>query len=472
MGDFFKNLVIPRYNNNYFPFLLRKRFLAIVTILILGFNIATGGGQLGTFAGDVNAATLIALTNQERVAAGLNQLTADSRLTAAAQAKAENMFQLQYWAHYGPNGETPWQFIIAAGYNYILAGENLAKGFNSSEAVHSAWMASQTHRENILKVGYQDIGIAVVSGNLLGSDVLLVVQMFGSTSQAPAPMPPPVEPPAEPPVNQPSVPTSKPSEKPVVEITTPTEGDRLSNDEFMMEGRTNKGSDSVIVNDGEEEGIGTVGEDGIWDYRPEGNWKEGWHAVTVWNEGKTVSSSVNFEIDTTAPVIDESSVALSRNLEDRTVTIKAKVDETALNLFLVTGEKSMTFEKKKDGSYEITVPDSEILGVSDLKLVSTDDLGNSSELAVASKFGFESAAGVREEVPSFKDKHLSLSDGEIARLVTRGAVVAIAILLIVDAAYLYRLNIIHTRGKSLFPMAIWIILMGIGLAIGRGGSVL
>jgi hypothetical protein len=55
-------------------------------------------------------------------------------------------------------------------------------------------MASPTHRENIMKSQYHDIGFAIVNGVLDGEETTLVVQMFGTTSakfaQAPSPSKP------------------------------------------------------------------------------------------------------------------------------------------------------------------------------------------------------------------------------------------------------------------------------------------
>ncbi|MEK7165889.1 MAG: hypothetical protein AAB874_03745, partial [Patescibacteria group bacterium] len=42
-----------------------------------------------------------------------------------------------------------------------------------------AWVNSPTHRENLLRGDYQDIGFAVVNGVLNGEETTLVVQMFG-----------------------------------------------------------------------------------------------------------------------------------------------------------------------------------------------------------------------------------------------------------------------------------------------------
>ena len=479
MGDFFKNLIIPRYQNNYFPRLLRKRFLTVVTIGILSFNIATGGGQLGAFAGEISSTRLIELTNQERAAAGLSQLRADSRLTTAATAKANNMLQLQYWAHYGPNGETPWQFILAAGYNYVYAGENLAKGFSSSEAVHSAWMASQTHRENIMKSNYQDIGIAVVQGNLQDTEVVLVVQMFGALSQTPPAAPPqPAAPPSIPDENggnnQPTVqqPEPTPAEEPFVSVTYPTNGSRMAESEFNLVGETNVGETTVVVEDGESEGEGTVGEDGIWDYRPENGWTDGAHDVTVWNQGRSVSSSVSFGVDTTAPVIDDKSLSVESIADKGMLTLSVNVDETAQDVLFVGGGYSVSLERKEAGVFVLSVNEADIGDADSMKLIATDDLGNTSEVDITQDIKGVLSVRSNADSPSFLSGIGNLGSADISRLVTRGVVVVIALLLIIDAVYLYRLNIIHTRGKTLFPMAVWIILMGIGLAVGRGGNIL
>jgi hypothetical protein len=94
------------------------------------------------------------------------------------------MFAKNYWAHNSPTGTTPWDFITASGYKYVVAGENLAKNFSTSQAVVNAWMASPTHKDNIVKPSYKEIGFAVVNGTLNGEETTLVVQMFGSSTES------------------------------------------------------------------------------------------------------------------------------------------------------------------------------------------------------------------------------------------------------------------------------------------------
>ena len=143
------------------------------------------------YATDIHVEQLLVSTNARRQTQGLSLLTLNAKLSAAAAKKATDMFEKNYWAHNSPTGTTPWDFILGSGYRYTVAGENLAKNFTNSGGVVDAWMASPTHRDNILKPGYREIGFAVVNGVLNGEETTLVVQFFGASGEplALAPIP-------------------------------------------------------------------------------------------------------------------------------------------------------------------------------------------------------------------------------------------------------------------------------------------
>ena len=142
-------------------------------------------GQV-TFSSD----QIIALTNNKRSQNGLGALSTNSQLSQAASEKSGDMYAADYWAHNSPQGKTPWNFISAAGYRYLYAGENLARDFSDAQSVVEAWMASPSHRSNLLDNNFKEIGVAVASGDLQGREVVLVVQMFGTPiSQIPPSQP-------------------------------------------------------------------------------------------------------------------------------------------------------------------------------------------------------------------------------------------------------------------------------------------
>lgn len=157
-------------------------YILFFILLQVGFSIInyTKPGLLGITSG-IDQKKLIELTNAERQKAGLPSVLENDALDKAAAAKAQNMFQENYWAHFAPSGKTPWDFILGTGYRFTFAGENLAKNFYKSDDVMKAWMASPTHRDNLLNSKYKDIGIAVVDGVLDGQKTTLVVQEFGTT---------------------------------------------------------------------------------------------------------------------------------------------------------------------------------------------------------------------------------------------------------------------------------------------------
>lgn len=153
--------------------------------------IGAKGYVLG-YATSISVSEVNALSNQERTARGLPAYSLNSQLNQAAQAKAQDMFAKNYWAHTAPDGTQPWAFIAAAGYSYSLAGENLAKDFNTSAGVVSGWMNSPAHQANVLSSSYKDVGYAVVNGTLLGAQTTLVVAMYAApTASAGAAAAPP-----------------------------------------------------------------------------------------------------------------------------------------------------------------------------------------------------------------------------------------------------------------------------------------
>ncbi len=182
------HLFHPRRSNNHRPRVLHPEALAylLVIALVFGSLLHTSPRLLGSFesvlgfASNITVDQVISLTNSERARLGLSPVVYSPVLSSAAEAKGTDMFAEQYWAHTSPKGKEPWAFISEAGYSYRVAGENLARDFAVSNQVVAAWMASPTHRANIVNQSYTEIGVAVVDGELEGVETTLVVQMFGT----------------------------------------------------------------------------------------------------------------------------------------------------------------------------------------------------------------------------------------------------------------------------------------------------
>ena len=157
--------------------------------VILGSTLITGGPNV--FLAAVVRSDVISYTEEARVDEGGAALRENELLNAAAQAKADDMAKRGYFSHTGPDGEAPWTWVAKAGYDYTFAGENLAVRFNDSKDVVDAWMASPTHRANIIKPQYKEIGVGIAEGTYKGGPATFVVQFFASPATvavaAPAP---------------------------------------------------------------------------------------------------------------------------------------------------------------------------------------------------------------------------------------------------------------------------------------------
>jgi len=185
-------LFIPQSKNNYKAYLAQPGFLAV----LLSFYILNQSfirsfalikpGVLG-YSSEINAQKVLDQTNEQRLKNNLSPLSYSDVLSKSAQAKAEHMFAHNYWAHNAPDGTNPWHFFKLVGYDYQVAGENLAKDFYDTDTMIKAWMNSPTHKDNILNPKYKEIGIGVVNGTLSGIKTTLVVQHFANPVVALAP---------------------------------------------------------------------------------------------------------------------------------------------------------------------------------------------------------------------------------------------------------------------------------------------
>jgi len=449
-----RNWFIPNKRNSFKPYLLRNTALSVYTFILFTVNIL--GGFLGipeVSASSIAKDNIIRLTNAERQKFGLNALKENSRLSSAALAKANNMIEEQYWDHFGPNGETPWQFIKASGYQYIYAGENLAKGFKSSEGVVQAWMASPTHRENILSGNYKEIGIATVTGELLGENIILVVQMFGNTTSEVTPSAPPTTPVVPEP--------SENGDIKSIKITYPAEGSVVTDPSADIKGEVFnvEGEYKVEVYD-KNKVVGNLSTNGsLWDFRKDADWSEGSHNITatlVDSENK-VEDSVTFEVDSTPPQIDEFDIAVEAKEPGWVVTIN--VEEDSPDVTVVVGSKTYP-SSFVDNLYKVEIE--ELNSGAKVVIVASDKHGNTLEYEITDLF----------EVDDGQVLGGFLNNIDIKDTVNTVFVIFIFILLLIEIVVYARKGLIKEKRSSLFSISMWWLLMLIGTLNGFEGVII
>jgi uncharacterized YkwD family protein len=119
---------------------------------------------------------LLELVNKAREEKGLEPLTVDPNLMKVARTKAKDMVENNYFSHQSPTYGSPFDMMRQFDNTFKSAGENIA-GNKTVEGAFKAWMASDTHKKNILNSGFKVTGIGIESSATYGK--ILVQQFIG-----------------------------------------------------------------------------------------------------------------------------------------------------------------------------------------------------------------------------------------------------------------------------------------------------
>lgn len=187
-SHYLKNHLVPHKGNHHLPHLLHHHKLVGLSMLLVAVKVLALAAPAmipfgATYSSAITPSNIISLTNATREANGLETLSTNELLSTAASMKARDMLANQYFSHTSPAGVTPVVWIDKVGYSYQVVGENLAVHFSESEDVQAGWMASATHRANILDRRFTEIGVGVAQGTFEDVESIFVVQMFGTPRQ-------------------------------------------------------------------------------------------------------------------------------------------------------------------------------------------------------------------------------------------------------------------------------------------------
>lgn len=147
--------------------------LSLAALLVPADSALADSCGFGRYRADQTTAkrlrlATLCLLNRERERRGVRGLKVDPRLRLAARRHAGDMVARRYFAHVSLGGSDPAERIRATGYmsrvRRWLIGENLGWGAGPlstpADRVH-ALMQSPPHRQNMLRIGFREVGIWV-----------------------------------------------------------------------------------------------------------------------------------------------------------------------------------------------------------------------------------------------------------------------------------------------------------------------
>lgn len=143
-------------------------------VTLSGTSNSNSNTDSNTTTATTNIELVLKLINEARTASGLAPLKLGATLPKIAELKAEDMVSASYFAHTSKTYGTPFNMMSDYGIDYTSAGENIA-GNPSIEAAVKSWLASDTHKQNLLSSSYEYIGIGIAKSPTYG---YIIVAMF------------------------------------------------------------------------------------------------------------------------------------------------------------------------------------------------------------------------------------------------------------------------------------------------------
>ncbi|MCX6785616.1 MAG: CAP domain-containing protein [Candidatus Komeilibacteria bacterium] len=194
-GGSLKDFFIPHQGNNYQPRSLHPRrvlfhaisAIAIKLVVVVFVLLYPLSAWMTPDVMKEQGEKIIALTNKLRSTLAAPTVLENSQLNNAAYEKVQDMFLNKYFAHISPQSIGLAYWLGQVGYNYAVAGENLAMGYNNSQEVMAAWEKSPTHYDNLIDSSFSEIGVSFAGDIFNNNQTVLVAQYFGSPISATQP---------------------------------------------------------------------------------------------------------------------------------------------------------------------------------------------------------------------------------------------------------------------------------------------
>ena len=150
---------------------LRGAAAVLMVVSLLTVQSSAYRDELSTYISSITSISptadetaVLNAVNAVRLARGLDALEYDPLLTDAARVRSAEIAESGVFSHTSPNYGDVFILLHRMRVRYRAAGENLARGFYFAADIAGAWMASPSHRDNIVCKTYTRAGVGIVNG--------------------------------------------------------------------------------------------------------------------------------------------------------------------------------------------------------------------------------------------------------------------------------------------------------------------
>jgi len=130
-----------------------KRFIAAVIVIVVFWT-----NSISAYANENIEQRILSAVNAQRTKAGVSILSYSSLMEKSAVTRAMELEKV--WSHTRPDGTEYWTVNSS-----LIYGENLYKGGADVDSIISAWMASPSHKDNILYGDFKTASVGVYQNN-------------------------------------------------------------------------------------------------------------------------------------------------------------------------------------------------------------------------------------------------------------------------------------------------------------------
>ena len=182
---------------------MTRTIMVLIALMIMPLLTVSSDRTAVAQGGNAPYCEMLRHINDLRQDHGLPPLTLSQPLTTAAEVKASDMAERNYFAHMSPDGVSPRELLESVGYTYNTStGENIAAGNEGAAATFNQWLNSPSHFDIMVGEQFTAIGIGRAYNPDARYDWYWAAE-FGGVVGAPAttcgtepPVPTPDEPPA------------------------------------------------------------------------------------------------------------------------------------------------------------------------------------------------------------------------------------------------------------------------------------